>query len=116
LLSRAVDFSNTILKEIQSTVQFNMLETLKTADQSRTAIGHFNVSDSVVLQAVTSAAREAGRPVIIGLSESERKFFGIREVAAMVNALRESPRTTDFHQCRSHALIGERSRCSESRF
>jgi fructose-bisphosphate aldolase, class II len=67
-----------------------LLETLKAADQSRTAIGHFNVSDSVVLQAVTSAARDAGLPVIIGLSESERKFFGVREAAAMANALRES--------------------------
>jgi fructose/tagatose bisphosphate aldolase len=36
--------------------------------------GHFNVSDSVVLQAVTFAARDAGLPVIIGLSESERKL------------------------------------------
>jgi fructose-bisphosphate aldolase class II len=67
-----------------------LLEALKAADQSRTAIGHFNVSDSVVLQAVTSAARDAGLPVIIGLSESERKFFGVREAAAMANALRES--------------------------
>jgi fructose-bisphosphate aldolase, class II len=71
-------------------MQFKLLETLKAADQSRTAIGHFNVSDSVLLQAVTSAARDAGLPVIIGLSESERKFFGVREAAAMANALRES--------------------------
>jgi fructose-bisphosphate aldolase class II len=71
-------------------MQFTLLETLKAADRSRTAIGHFNVSDSVVLQAVTSAARDAGLPVIIGLSESERKFFGTREAAAMANALRES--------------------------
>src|ERR1700748_2603740 len=71
-------------------MQFNLLETLKAADQSQTAIGHFNVSDSVVLQAVTSAARDAGLPVIIGLSEGERKFFGVREAAAMVNAIRES--------------------------
>lgn len=71
-------------------MQFNLLETLKAADKSQTAVGHFNVSDSVVLQAVTSAARDAGLPVIIGLSEGERKFFGVREAAAMVNAIRES--------------------------
>jgi len=55
-------------------MQLTLLETLKAADQSRTAIGHFNVSDSVVLQAVASAARDVRLPVIVGLSEGERKF------------------------------------------
>jgi fructose-bisphosphate aldolase class II len=43
-----------------------------------------------VLQAVASAARDAGLAVIVGLSEGERKFFGTREAAAMVNAIRDS--------------------------
>jgi fructose-bisphosphate aldolase, class II len=73
-----------------------LLETLQAADQSRTAIGHFNVSDSVVLQAVASAAREAGRPVIVGLSEGERTFFGTPEAAAMVQAIRDSYGQTIF--------------------
>lgn len=73
-------------------MRVHLLETLKEADRSQSAIGHFNVSDSVVLQAVTSAARDAGLPVIVGLSEGERKFFGVREAAAMVNAIRESDR------------------------
>jgi fructose-bisphosphate aldolase class II len=73
-----------------------LLETLKAADQSRTAIGHFNVSDSVTLQAVASAARETGLPVIVGLSEGERKFFGTREAAAMVSAIRDSYGQTIF--------------------
>src|SRR4051794_24200760 len=71
-------------------MQSTLLATLKAADQSRTAVGHFNVSDSVVLQAVALAARESGLPVIAGLSEGERKFFGTREAAAMVNAIRDS--------------------------
>jgi fructose-bisphosphate aldolase class II len=64
-------------------MQFTLLETLKAADQSRTAIGHFNVSDSVVLQAVTSAARD-------GWTARHHRPFGTREAAAMANALRES--------------------------
>ena len=40
--------------------------------------------------AVAFAARDVGLPVIIGLSESERNFFGVREAAAMANAVRES--------------------------
>src|SRR3954454_12818805 len=71
-------------------MQFSLVETLKAADQSRTAIGHFNISDSVVLQAVASAARAAGLPVIVGLSEGERNFFGTREAAAIVSAIRDS--------------------------
>jgi len=67
-----------------------LLQTLKAADEARTAVGHFNVSDSVVLQAVASAARESGLPVIVGLSEGERNFFGTHEAAAMVNAIRDS--------------------------
>jgi fructose-bisphosphate aldolase class II len=73
-----------------------LLETLKAADQSRTAIGHFNISDSVTLQAVAFAARDAGLPVIVGLSEDERKFFGTREAAVMVNAIRDSYGQTIF--------------------
>jgi fructose-bisphosphate aldolase class II len=71
-------------------MQSTLLATLQAADQSHTAIGHFNVSDSVVLQAVASAARDGGLAVIVGLSEGERKFFGTREAAAMVNAIRDS--------------------------
>src|SRR3954469_6015278 len=67
-----------------------LLEALKAADQSRTAIGYFNVSESVALQAVASAGRDAGLPVIVGLSEGERKFFGTREAVAMVNAIADS--------------------------
>jgi fructose-bisphosphate aldolase, class II len=73
-----------------------LLEALKAADQSRTAIGHFNVSESVALQAVASAARDTGLPVIVGLSEGERKFFGTREAAAIVNAIRDSYDQTIF--------------------
>jgi fructose-bisphosphate aldolase class II len=48
------------------------------------AIGHFNVSDLVALRAVTDAARELTIPVLVGTSEGERSFWGVREVAAVV--------------------------------
>ena len=59
------------------------------ADRARVGIGHFNISDLVALNAVVSAAREVGVPVIVGVSESEREFMGVREVAALVHAVRE---------------------------
>ena len=38
---------------------------------------------------MVSAAREVGVPVIVGVSESEREFMSVREVAALVRAVRE---------------------------
>ena len=64
-------------------------EILTTTDQSGTAIGHFNISDLAALKAVVSAARERGVPVAVGLSESERKFMGTRQAAALVSSIRE---------------------------
>ena len=53
------------------------------------ALGHFNVSDLVMLRAVVAAADRLGVPVLIGASEGEREFFGVRQLAAVVNSLRQ---------------------------
>jgi len=52
------------------------------------AVGHFNISDSTQLNAIADAARELNVPVMIGASEGERKFIGVRQAAALVKALR----------------------------
>ena len=57
--------------------------------ESGFAIGHFNVSDLVVLKAVFNAAKELNVPVIVGASEGERSFMGVRQVAALVESLRD---------------------------
>ena len=59
------------------------------AQQTGLAIGHFNISDLVLLKAVFAAARELNVPVLVGLSEGEREFMGVRESAALVRTLRE---------------------------
>jgi fructose-bisphosphate aldolase, class II len=64
-------------------------EALGDAQHKRVAIGHFNVADLVALKAVTAAARALNVPVLIGTSEGERDFIGVREIAAVVAALRE---------------------------
>src|SRR5262252_3037566 len=53
------------------------------------ALGHFNVSDLVLLKAVMGAARELNVPVLVGASEGEREFVGTRQLAALVRSLRE---------------------------
>ena len=64
-------------------------EALDEARQNKFAIGHFNISDLVGLKAVFESAHEMGLPVIVGLSEGERAFVGVRLAAAAVQALRD---------------------------
>ncbi|MFY9529702.1 MAG: class II fructose-bisphosphate aldolase [Candidatus Acidiferrales bacterium] len=62
---------------------------LEQAETNGVAIGHFNISDLVMLKAIFEAARDLNVPVIVGASEGERQFMGVRQVAAMVKSLRE---------------------------
>jgi len=64
-------------------------DVLKQAEENRVAIGHFNVADLVLLKAVFAAAQELKVPVIIGVSEGEREFVGVRQIAGLVRSLRE---------------------------
>ncbi len=64
-------------------------QVLAEADQQKVAVGHFNISDLVALKAVSSAARDLNVPILIGVSEGERDFIGVREIAALVRSIRE---------------------------
>ncbi|HEY4505545.1 MAG TPA: class II fructose-bisphosphate aldolase [Candidatus Paceibacterota bacterium] len=64
-------------------------ECVKEAQEKKVAIGHFNISDTEGLQAVFRAAQGLNVPVIIGVSEGERDFIGVKQVAALVKSLRE---------------------------
>ena len=59
------------------------------AEKNGVAIGHFNISDLVVFKAVFTAAQELNVPVLVGVSEGEREFIGVRQIAALVRSLRE---------------------------
>jgi fructose-bisphosphate aldolase class II len=64
-------------------------DVLKQAEENHLAIGHFNVADLVLLKAVFAAAQELKVPVMIGVSEGEREFIGVRQIAGLVRSLRE---------------------------
>ncbi|MBI2035660.1 MAG: class II fructose-bisphosphate aldolase [Candidatus Liptonbacteria bacterium] len=70
-----------------------MLKTLKQhiaeARDNHVAIGHFNISDLSALKAIFGAAKDLGVPVIIGVSEGERDFIGVKRAVALVRNLRE---------------------------
>jgi ketose-bisphosphate aldolase len=62
---------------------------LQQAETKGVAIGHFNISDLVTLKAAFEAARDLNVPVVVGASEGERQFTGVRQTSAMVKSLRE---------------------------
>jgi fructose-bisphosphate aldolase class II len=62
---------------------------LDLARKDGAAVGHFNVADLVLVKAVFSSAQELRVPVIVGASEGEREFLGVRQIAALVQSLRE---------------------------
>ncbi len=69
-------------------------EVLAEAARREIAVGHFNVSDLVALQAIVTSARALNVPVLIGVSEGEREFLGVRQVAAVIKSLREERATS----------------------
>jgi fructose/tagatose bisphosphate aldolase len=64
-------------------------QTLQQAESDAVAIGHFNISDLVGLKGDFDSARELNVPVVVGTSEGEREFIGVRQAAAGVKSLRE---------------------------
>lgn len=71
----------------------NTIPTLREAiaqtEAKGVAIGHFNISDIQGFWGVIKGARAINAPIIIGVSEGERDFIGVRQVAALVKTTRE---------------------------
>jgi fructose/tagatose bisphosphate aldolase len=68
---------------------FVLRDILQKAQNDGRAVGHFNIADFVMLKAVFASAQDLKVPVIVGASEGERKFLGVRQIAALVRGLRE---------------------------
>jgi fructose-bisphosphate aldolase, class II len=67
----------------------SLRDVLGQAQKNGVAVGHFNIADLVGLKAVFDAARELKVPVIVGASEGERAFMGVRQIAVLVKSSRE---------------------------
>lgn len=61
---------------------------IEDALERKVAIGHFNISNIEGFWAVVRAAKELNVPVIIGVSEGERSFIGVRQVKALVDTIK----------------------------
>jgi len=64
-------------------------QVLTTAQREGVAVGHFNVSDLTALKAIVAAAQGLKLPVLIGVSEGERGFVGVSQIAALIRSFRE---------------------------
>jgi fructose-bisphosphate aldolase, class II len=59
------------------------------AKSQKRAVGHFNISNIEGLNAIFQSAKALNLPVIIGVSEGERDFIGVKQSVALVRSLRE---------------------------
>jgi len=66
------------------------------ARANHTAIGHFNVSTLDGIWAVADAAYEMKLPVIVGVSEGERDYVGVREARAIIDSIKASRKQEIF--------------------
>ncbi len=64
-------------------------QTVQEAREKKVAVGHFNISNLEALWGIFRAAQSLNVPVIIGVSEGERDFVGVKLVAAAVKSIRE---------------------------
>lgn len=67
---------------------------IKEAEDKRVAVGHFNISDLAALKGIADAARAIYNeyhvlvPVVIGVSEGEADYVGLKNAASLVANLR----------------------------
>ena len=64
-------------------------EVLQNASTRHVAVGHFNVSDLSGFHAIVRVGRRLNLPVMIGVSEGEREFIGVKEIALLVRTARD---------------------------
>lgn len=66
----------------------NLRYYVEDALRRKVAVGHFNISNIEGFWAVVNAAKKLKVPVIIGVSEGERDFMGVKQVRALVDSVK----------------------------
>lgn len=79
-------------------------QVLENVTAKKVAVGHFNVSDLAAFNAICAAARELNLPVMVGVSEGEREFVGVKQVAALVKAARDEGLPIYLNADHTHSL------------
>ncbi len=63
-----------------------LLNTLKWAGEKKIALGHFNIAGFEQFKAVAETARELNLPVLIGVSEGERNYLGVKQIRDLITS------------------------------
>jgi len=63
-------------------------ECILDAEARGVAIGHFNISNIEALWGVFNAAKKLNLPIIIGVSEGERDFIGVKAARALITSIK----------------------------
>jgi fructose-bisphosphate aldolase class II len=82
-------------------------EHIDAAKREKVSIGHFNASTLDGIWAIADAAQELKLPVIVGVSEGERDYVGVREAAAIIKSIR-TERGQDIFLNADHTYSFER--------
>jgi fructose-bisphosphate aldolase class II len=67
----------------------SLRECITAVEKEKKAVGHFNISNLEMLWGIFHAAKELNLPVIIGVSEGERQFVGLKQIVAVIKSIRE---------------------------
>lgn len=67
----------------------NLKEILSKASKEHRAIGHFNVANLEMLKAVVATAKDLAAPIMIGTSEGERQWLGLKNIVVLVKSAKE---------------------------
>jgi len=84
----------------------SLREVIANAAERKVAVGHFNISDSNQLKAIVEAAEELHVPVIIGVSEGERKWVGVRQSVALIKSYRDEGKEVYLNADHTKSLEG----------
>jgi len=64
-------------------------ECILNAKRKGVAVGHFNFANIEMFWGVVNAAKKLNVPVVLGLSESERDWVGLKQAVVLIKSLRE---------------------------
>ncbi len=67
----------------------SLRECIMSAEKEKRAIGHFNISNLEMLSGIFHAGKSLELPIVIGVSEGERQFIGVKQVVAIIKSIRE---------------------------
>ena len=67
----------------------NLRSVIEHAQKTLRAVGHFNVADFIMVKAIFASAQALNVPVILGASEGERQFLGVRQIVDIIRSLRD---------------------------